>query len=116
MNRSTAQPVRNSSAGQPQRTELDCLRPASSVSHDEDRGTESPLGVTLDRRAPSRSVIGARAARTARTVKAARARARVACAASLLRWIYFMAVHDAGWDPVAASGGRLSPDEPPAAA
>ena len=41
----------------------------------------------------------------------ARAKARVACAASLLRWIYFMAVHDAGWDPVAASGGRWTPAE-----
>ena len=59
---------------------------------------------------------GPGSARAARAVKAARARARVACAASLLRWIYFMAVHDAGWDPVAASGGRLSPDEPAAAA
>jgi len=39
--RSHAQPVRNSSAGQPQRAELDCRRSASSVSHDEDRGAES---------------------------------------------------------------------------
>jgi len=37
MNQSTAQPVRNSSAGQPQHAELDCLRSASRVSHDEDR-------------------------------------------------------------------------------
>jgi transposase len=37
---------------------------------------------------------------------AAAARARVACAASLLRWIYFMTVHDAAWDAAAASGGR----------
>jgi len=42
-----------------------------------------------------------------RAARAARARARVACAASLLRWIYYMAVHDADWDPAAASGGRL---------
>jgi transposase len=51
----------------------------------------------------------ARAAQAARAVRSARAKARVACAASLLRWIYFMAVHDAGWDPAAASGGRLDP-------
>jgi transposase len=37
---------------------------------------------------------------------AAAARARVACAASLLRWIYFMTVHDAAWDAAAAAGGR----------
>jgi transposase len=42
-----------------------------------------------------------------RAARAARAKARVACAASLLRWIYYMAVHDAEWDPAAASGGRL---------
>ena len=33
-----------------------------------------------------------------------RAKARVACAASLLRWIYCMVVHDTRWDPAAASG------------
>jgi transposase len=44
-----------------------------------------------------------------RAARARRARARVACAASLLRWIYFMTVHDAGWDPAAASGGRIPP-------
>jgi len=57
----------------------------------------------------------ARAAQAARAVRSARARARVACAASLLRWIRFMAVHCADCDPVAASGGRLSPEEPTAA-
>jgi transposase len=58
----------------------------------------------------------ARAAQGARAVRSARAKARIACAASLLRWIYFMTVHGAAWDPVAASGGRLAPDEPAAAA
>ncbi len=58
----------------------------------------------------------AQAAQAARTARAARARARVACAASLLRWIYYMTVHDAGWDPVAASGGRFAPQEAPQAA
>ena len=53
----------------------------------------------------------AQAAQAARTARAARAKARVACTASLLRWIYYMTVHDAGWDPVAASGGRLAPQE-----
>jgi transposase len=52
----------------------------------------------------------AQAAQAARAARSARARARVACAASLLRWLYFMAVHDADWDPVAASGGRWSPE------
>ncbi|MDQ2814788.1 MAG: IS110 family transposase, partial [Actinomycetota bacterium] len=42
------------------------------------------------------------------SARAARAKARVACAASLLRWIYFMTVHGADWDPVAASGGRFA--------
>ena len=51
----------------------------------------------------------AQAAQARRAVRSARAKARVACAASLLRWIYFMTVHDAGWDPVAASGGRWTP-------
>jgi transposase len=58
----------------------------------------------------------ARAAQAARAVRSARAKARVACAASLLRWIYFMTVHGADWDPVAASGGRLAaPDTAEAA-
>ncbi len=51
----------------------------------------------------------AQASQAARAVRSARAKARVACAASLLRWIYYMTVHDAGWDPVAASGGRWTP-------
>jgi transposase len=51
----------------------------------------------------------AQAAQAARAVRSARARARVACAASLLRWLYYMTVHDASWDPVAASGGRWAP-------
>jgi len=51
----------------------------------------------------------AQAAQAARALRGTRAKARVACAASLLRWIYYMTVHDAGWDPAAASGGRLAP-------
>lgn len=51
----------------------------------------------------------ARAAQAGRAARAARARARVACAAALLRWICFMTVHNAGWDPAAASGGRITP-------
>jgi transposase len=58
----------------------------------------------------------AQAAQAGRAARAARAKARVACAAALLRWIYFMTVHDAGWDPVAASGGRLAPAPLPQAA
>jgi transposase len=51
----------------------------------------------------------AQAAQAGRAARAARAKARVACAAALLRWICYMTVHDAGWDPAAASGGRLAP-------
>jgi transposase len=58
----------------------------------------------------------ARAAQAGRAARAARAKARVACAAALLRWIYYMTVHDAAWDPAAASGGRLDPDALPEAA
>jgi transposase len=40
----------------------------------------------------------------AAAARAARAKARVACAASLLRWIYSIVVHDTSWDPDVASG------------
>jgi transposase len=40
--------------------------------------------------------------------RARRARARVACAASLLRWIYSIVVHDTCWDPAVASGAASS--------
>jgi transposase len=46
-----------------------------------------------------------------RAAMARRAVARVACAASLLRWIYSMTVHGTDWDPVQASGGRCCPAE-----
>ena len=58
----------------------------------------------------------ARAAQARRAVRSARAKARVACAASLLRWIYFMAVHDAGgtrWPPPAAAGPLQRLRRPP---
>ena len=38
--------------------------------------------------------------------RARRAKARVACAASLLRWIYCMVVHGTSWDPAAAAADR----------
>ncbi len=44
--------------------------------------------------------------------RAARAKARVACAASLLRWIYAIVVHDTSWDPAAASGAASRPSAP----
>jgi transposase len=53
----------------------------------------------------------AQASQAARNIRAARAKARVACAAALVRWLYFMTVHGVAWDPVAASGGRLAPEE-----
>jgi transposase len=58
----------------------------------------------------------AQAAQAGRAARAARAKARVACAAALLRWVCFMTVHGAGWDPVAASGGRVTPEGLPEAA
>jgi transposase len=58
----------------------------------------------------------AQAAQAGRAARAARAKARAACAAALLRWICFMTVHDAGWDPAAASGGRIAPAPLPEAA
>jgi hypothetical protein len=47
---------------------------------------------------------GSRQASTAAAARARRARVRVACAVSLLRWIYVMVVHDTSWDPAAAAG------------
>jgi len=44
--------------------------------------------------------------------RARRAKARVACAASLLRWIYCMVVHETGWDPGVASGAAGWHDAP----
>jgi transposase len=44
------------------------------------------------------------ASAAAPAARARQASARVACAASLLRWIYFLTVHDAAWDAAAASG------------
>jgi transposase len=58
----------------------------------------------------------AQAAQAGRAARAARAKARVACAAALLRWVCCMTVHGAAWDPVAASGGRITRDEVPQAA
>ena len=39
--------------------------------------------------------------------RARRAKARVACAASLLRWIYCMVVHGTSWDPAVAAARQL---------
>ena len=44
--------------------------------------------------------------------RARRAKARVACAASLLRWIYSMVVHDSGWDAAVAAGETASQHAP----
>ena len=40
---------------------------------------------------------------------------RVACAASLLRWIYSMIIHGTGWDPAAAAGQHAPHGQPEAA-
>ena len=54
----------------------------------------------------------------AATARARHATARVACAASLLRWIYSMAVHGTSWDAAIASGdaGQHTPRHPAEAA
>ena len=44
--------------------------------------------------------------------RARRAKARVACAASLLRWIYCMVVHGTSWDPAVAAGAGSCHDTP----
>jgi transposase len=45
----------------------------------------------------------------AAAARARRAKARVACAASLLRWLYSMVVHGTDWDPAVASGCQHDP-------
>ena len=52
---------------------------------------------------------GSRQVSTVTAARAQRAKARVACAAALLRWIYCMAVHGTGWDPAIASGTASRP-------
>ncbi len=52
---------------------------------------------------------GTRPARTA-AARARRAKARVACAASLLRWIYCLVVHGTSWDPAVAAGLACQPE------
>ena len=42
----------------------------------------------------------------AAAARARHATARVACAASLLRWIYSMVIHGTSWDPQVAAGDR----------
>ena len=46
----------------------------------------------------------------AATSRARRAKARVACAASLPRWIYSMVVHGTSWDAAVASGTACQPE------
>ena len=67
--------------------------------------------------AASQADAGSRQATAAgAAVRARRAKARVACAASLLRWIYCMIVHDTSWDPDVASGSASSWPAPAEAA
>jgi transposase len=55
--------------------------------------------------AATRDGAGTRPAAAA-AARARRAKARVACAASLLRWIYSMVIHGTSWDPAAAGAGQ----------
>ncbi|HEV2253403.1 MAG TPA: transposase, partial [Streptosporangiaceae bacterium] len=52
---------------------------------------------------------GSRQASAAAAARARRAKARVARAASLLRWIYSMVVHGTGWDPAITPGTASCP-------
>jgi transposase len=61
--------------------------------------------------AQASSAGGSRQASTAAAARTRRAKARVACAASLLRWIYSMVVHGTGWAPAIASGAASCPAE-----
>jgi hypothetical protein len=61
--------------------------------------------------AQASSAGGSRQASAAAAARARRAKARVACAASLLRWIYSMVVHGTSWDPALASGAASCPAE-----
>jgi hypothetical protein len=45
----------------------------------------------------------------AAAARARRASARVACAASLLRWLWCLVVHGTSWDPAVASGTACTP-------
>ena len=64
-----------------------------------------------DAAAQASSDRGSRQASAAAAARARRAKARVACAASLLRWIYSMVVHGTGWDPAIACGPASCPAE-----
>jgi hypothetical protein len=46
----------------------------------------------------------------AQAARRCRAKARVACAAALLRWIYSVAVHGTCWDPAVAAGAKNHQD------
>ena len=52
---------------------------------------------------------GAGSRQAGAAARAQRGKARVACAAALLRWIYCMVVHGTGWDPAIASGAASRP-------
>jgi len=59
--------------------------------------------------AQARPGTGAQRSSPAAAARAQRGRARVACAASLLRWIWCMTVHGTSWDPAVAAGLASSP-------
>jgi transposase len=72
-------------------------------------GAAAGAGAAADARSPKASAAAARACR---------AKARVACAASLLRWIYSLVVHGTSWDAAIAAGeaGQHAPRRPAQAA
>jgi transposase len=67
--------------------------------------------MTADGAAQASVAGGSRQASAVAAARARRAKTRVACAASLLRWIYSMVVHGTGWDPAIASGPASCPAE-----
>jgi len=81
------------------------------------RGVEADMAAVLAELGLSRLAdipadAGSRPGEAAAAARARRAKARVACAASLLRWIYSMVVHDTSWDPGAACGSANSRNAP----
>ncbi len=81
------------------------------------RGVEADMAAVLAELGLSRLAdipadAGSRQGAAAAAARARRTKARVACAASLLRWIYSMVVHDTSWDPGAACGSANSRNAP----
>ena len=67
------------------------------------------MTAAADAAAQARPGTGPQRSSAAAAARAQRGKARVACAASLLRWIWCMTVHGTSWDPAVASGAASTP-------